>query len=768
VTASVTGGISRVNVVVGLFLFAAQPVRAATVSGFVKDGRTGEPLSFATVCLSDQSVGTVTDRSGYYVLSDVPAGERTIGYSMIGYRTVEQPFNLNQDEATRFDVRLENEPIPVHGVTVSAARERFKREVDVGVRRLEVKDLKLAPSMVEPDLFRSLAALPGVVAISDFSSALYVRGGSPDQNLVLLDGVPVYNPYHLGGLFSTFNLDALSNAELHAGAFPAEYGGAVSSVLDVEMKQGNSERYSGKWDVGLLTTKLMFEGPLPKGSFLVAGRRTYIDAVTWAIGKLASNPGIHLPYYFYDLQAKANLDLSAKDRFTLSGYSGDDVIYVNDSFSKVDFRWGNYTLAGKWRHILSPEVLSTAILTYARSRVGLAEEDYYGDTARTNLTLRVGDLGLKEDVTFFVDSGQTIRFGAEGKRLDLRNYVSTDSQVFWNLGELPWYTALYAEDKWRPWRRLLVNVGARGEYFSGGSYFQASPRASAKYFLREDFAATAGCGLYYQYLSIPFPRDEMMAKLPASFFQQWIPAGKDYPPVSAVHYTLGAEKWLSDDAQLTLEGYYKSMANLLETGSELPGLFGDDSTGDTVRFNLGTGWATGAELLLKWKGSWIGYSYAVTRRTFDGASYYPTFDARHNFNVAWTTSLGRGYKLNLEWLLRTGFPCTGPVGQFQYVNEGDWMMPEPEGGTQFYWMGINGKRGNYRLPPYHRLDAGIEKEFRWLGTGWTWYFQIINVYARQNVMWYLYDVNPHGRVVRTPFTLLPIPMPSFGIRGGFQ
>jgi hypothetical protein len=767
VNAARTGGISRVNVVVGLFLLVAQPVRAATVSGFVRDNRSGEPLSFVSVYLGDQSAGTVSDRNGYYVLGGVPAGERTVVYSMVGYRTVEQRFDLKPDEAKRFDVRLENEPIPVHGVTISAARERFRREVDVGMRRLEVKDLKLAPSMVEPDLFRSLAALPGVVAVSEFSSALYVRGGSPDQNLVLLDGVTVYNPYHLGGLFSTFNLDALSSAELHAGAFPAEYGGAVSSVLDVEMKQGNSERYSGRWDVGLLTTKLMFEGPLPKGSFLVAGRRTYIDAVTWAIGKLAKDPYIHLPYYFYDLQAKANFDLSQQDRLTLSGYSGDDVIYMNDSFNRTDFKWGNYTLAGKWRHIFSPGLLSTAGLTYARSRVELSAMDYWGDTSTTNLTLRVGDLSLKEDLTFFVDSGQTVRCGAEVKQLDLRDYVGADSQVYWDLSEHPWYGALYAEDKWRPWRRLLVNIGVRGEYFSNGNYFRGSPRASAKYFLREDLAATAGCGLYYQYLSIPFPRDEMAAKLPASFFQQWIPASKDYPPVSAVHYTLGAEKWLSDDAQVSLDGYYKQMDNLLETYSGLPDLFNGDSASDSVRFSLGTGWAAGAELLLKWKGSWVGYGLGVTRRTFEGTSYYPTFDARHNFNVAWTTGLGRGYRLNLQWLLRTGFPYTGPIGQFQYVNEDRGTWPDMDSATQFYWVGINGRRGNYRLPPYHRLDVGIEKDFRWLGTGWTWYVQVINAYAQKNVMWYFYDVNSHGRVERTPFTLLPIPIPSFGIRGGF-
>ncbi|MCX6843127.1 MAG: TonB-dependent receptor [candidate division WOR-3 bacterium] len=753
----------------------ASRLEAATVSGFVNDGRTGEPLPFATVYLSDQSAGTVSDRSGYYVLSGVPAGERSVVYSMIGYRPVERRFVLKRDEAARFDARLENEPIPVRGVTVSAARERFKREVDVGVRRLDIKDLKMAPGMIEQDLFRSLATLPGVVAVSDFSSALYVRGGSPDQNLILLDGVTVYNPYHLGGLFSTFNLDAVSNAELHAGAFPAEYGGAVSSVLDVEMKRGNSERLAGKWDVGLLTTKLMFEGPIPKGSFLIAGRRTYIDAVTWAIDELVSDSTIriYLPYYFYDLQAKANFDLSPQDRLTLSGYSGDDVIYMRDSISKMDFRWGNYTLASMWRHIFSPKVLATTMLTHGRNRVGLAAADYpgsgmAGDTSESDLTMHVSDVSLKEDFTVFVDSGSTFRFGAEAKRFDLSDYLGADTVVFWNLHERPWYAALYAADKWRPWQSLLINAGVRTEYFTGGGYFRASPRVSAKYFLREDLAVSAGYGLYYQYLSIPFPRDEMVAKLPATFFQQWIPANDKYEPASAAHYVLGGEKWFGDDVQVSVEGYYKQMANLLETGSMLPGIGEESGTGDTVMFNVGSGWSAGGEVLLRRKGSWVGYSLAVTRRTFDSSSFYPIFDARHNFNIAWTTSLGRGWNLNLQWLFRSGFPYTGPIGQFQYVGEGGSIGHEPGQEQQFYyWIPLSGRRGNYRLPPYHRLDVGVEKGFKLFGIGWTGYLQVINVYAQKNVLWYNYNTDENGRVVREPFTILPIPIPSFGVRGGF-
>jgi len=757
-----------------LALLAASSLQAATVSGFVRDSRTGEPLSFVTIYLSDASIGTVSDRSGYYVLSGVPAGTWTVVYSMVGYRAVEKPFALTRDQSVRFDARLEVEAIPVSGVTVSAARQRFNREVDIGMRRLDIKDLKIAPGMIEQDLFRSLQTMPGVVAVSDFSSALYVRGGSPDQNLVLLDGVTVYNPYHIGGLFSTFNLDAVSNAELHAGAFPAEYGGAVSSVLDVEMKQGNSERLSGRWDLGLLTSKLMFEGPIPKGSFLVAGRRTYIDAVTWTIDKLVNDSmlDIYLPYYFYDLQAKANLDLSEQDRLTLSGYSGDDVIHVSDSYSRMDFRWGNYTLAAKWRHIFSPQVLATTMVTHARNRVSMSALDYYpgpGDTADTsesNLTMRVSDAGLKEDFTVFVDSGQTLRFGAEAKRFELYDYLAEDTTVFWSLRERPWYAALYAADEWRPRRQLLVNAGVRAEYFTGGSYFRASPRLSAKYFIREDLAARAGYGLYYQYLSIPFPRDEMVAKIPATLFQQWVPASQKYQPVSAAHYVLGGEKWFGDDLQLGVEGYYKQLANLLETGSMLPGIGEEPGDQDTVMFNVGSGWAAGAEVLLRRKGSWVGYSLAFTRRTFDSASFYPIFDARHNFNVAWTTRLGRGWSLNLQWLFRSGFPYTGPIGQFQYVGEGGGRMPGDD--EPYYdWIPIGGRRGNYRLPPYHRLDVGFEKAFRLFGADWAFYFQVINAYAQKNVLWYDYQPDENGRIVRVPESILPLPLPSFGVRGGF-
>jgi hypothetical protein len=769
--------ISRNVIRPAIALFAALgTAQAATVYGFVRDSASGEPLAFASVYLSDRSAGTATGRNGYYVLSGLPSGKVTAVWSLVGHRDVRRELVLAEGASVRSDVRLAVEAIAVSGVTASAKRERFRREVDIGVRRLDLPDLKMAPGMIEQDLFKSLQMLPGVLAVSDFASALYVRGGSPDQNLVLLDGVTVYNPYHLGGLFSTFNMDALAGAELKAGAFPAEYGGAVSSVLDVEMKQGNSERLSGKWDVGLLTSKLMFEGPIPRGSFLVAGRRTYIDAVTWTVDRLIrdSTISVYLPYYFYDLQGKLNFDASDRDRLTFSGYSGDDVIDIKDEFDRLNFRWGNYALALKWRHIFSPRLVATTMAVRGRNRVSLLQESFpqdttWGDSSRTELNFGVSDWGVKSDWTLFLDSTHTPRVGFEGKLFELRNLLKSDTLVYWDQRSSPLYGALYAADKWRPVEPLLLDAGVRVEFFSGGGYLRASPRVGAKYLLADDFALTAGWGLYYQYLSIPFPRNDELVKLPALFFQQWLPCDSAHAPVEAMHWALGVQKGLGHGFEASLEAYYKSMRNLLETRSFLPGVVGDPGGEDTATLAVGTGWAAGAEVLVQRQGSSISYSLAFTRRTFDSTGFWPVFDSRHNLNIGLALPLKHGWGITSQFAFRSGFPFTGPVGQFQYVGETPgWRGVGGDDETEWYsWTPIGGRRGNYRLPAYHRLDLGFEKRFRLWRADWAVYLQVVNVYAAKNVLWYDYYTDENGRIVREPFVLLPVPIPSFGIRGGF-
>jgi hypothetical protein len=747
-------------------LLCVPAAKAAVLNGYVQDARTGEPLPYAAVCMSELTSGTATDKNGYYVLRPTGTGLSVVEFSAIGYRPNVCTLDLGGRDAVRCDIRLRREPIPMPGVTSSAARERSRREVDVGVRRLAAPDLGLVPRMIEPDLLRSFQSQPGVVAVSDFSSALYVRGGSPDQNAVLLDGAPMYNSYHLCGLFSTFNTDAVGHAELHAGAFPAEYGHAVSSVLDVSTRRGNSERFAGKWDVGLLTSRLVVEGPLPKGSFLVAGRRAYTAVATGVMARVTHDSLFSLPYYFYDLQGRADFDLSPRDWLSVSGSIGRDAIDSAGVHDTADFHWGSRTLSLKWRHVFAPGLVLTSFAGHGASDASLRYV-WWPPPYPTDDRLRTatGSLGLRSDIEYLRDSIHTFLGGWEATLFDVRSLRTAETTLLWNTRARPAYVALHLGDKWRPWAGLLVQPGFRVEYFTSGHYVRVSPRLAAKYFLRDGLSVTAGIGRYYQYLTTPFPRDELLVRAPALLFQQMVPADSNLPPTWADHLMLGAEKWFANGLQLSGEAYYKRMGNLLETDLYF------DPSGDPnfdplqlypfslvnarARIRSGSGRAAGIDLLLRSGTGWVGYGLAVARRQFLGSEYYPIFDSRHSIKAGVTISLGRGWSTSLQWLLRTGFPYSEPVGWFQEI----WIDPTT-GERRFWWTSVRGE--GLRYPSYHRLDAGVERSFRLRGVELTCYLEVFNVYARRNVLWYSYD---NG--VRKPFVLIPVPIPSLGVRGSF-
>jgi hypothetical protein len=666
------------NLLIAAFLLCVAVAKAAVLNGYVRDARSGEPLPYASVYVSDLSGGTATNKDGYYVLRATGNGLSVVEFSAVGYRSSACTLDLSGAGAVRRDTRLSPQPIPMPGVTSSAAQERSRREVDVGVRRLAARDLGFVPRLVDPDLLRSFQSQPGVVAVSDFSSALYVRGGSPDQNAVLLDGVPIYNPYHLCGLFSTFNTDALAGAELHAGAFPAEYGHAISSVLDVATRRGNSERFAGKWDVGLLTSRLLIEGPLPKGSFLIAGRRAYTAVATAVMAKVTRDSLFSLPYYFYDLQGRADFDLSPRDWLSFSGFLGRDVVDTAEVEDTTHFHWGSRTLSLKWRHVFAPGLVVTSLAGHGASDaslryVWLSEHGAVDDRLRMTASSFV----LRSDVEYLPDSSHTLLGGGEASLFDVGSLRSEDTTVLWNVRARPAYFALHFSDKWRPRAGLLMQPSVRVEYFTSGHYVRVSPRLGAKYFVRDDLSISAGLGRYYQYLSTPFPRDELLVRAPALLFQQLVPADSSLPPAWADHLILGAEKWLPNGLQLSAEAYYKRMGNLLETNlhfdpSNDPNfdpleLYPLSLVNAYARIRSGSGRAAGVDLLMRSGIGWVGYGLAVARRQFLGDEFYPVYDSRHSVNVAGIIGLGHGWSATLQWLLRTGFPDTGPVGWNQVI-----------------------------------------------------------------------------------------------------
>jgi hypothetical protein len=473
-----------------------------------------------------------------------------------------------------------------------------------------------------------------------------------------------------------------------------------------------------------------------------------------------------LPYYFYDLQGRADFGLSRRDWLSLSAYTGHDAIDSASAWDTAHSHWDSRTVSLKWRHEFAPGLVLTSVVGQSASNA-LLRYVYPAETGwtRDRLGMSTSIPSLHSTVHYRPDSVHAMVGGCEATLFDLSNLRTADTNVLWNVNARPVYAALHAGDKWRPRADLLVQPGVRLEYFTGGHYFRVSPRLAAKYFVREDLSLSAGVGRYYQYVSTPFPRDELLMRAPALLFQQLVPADTDFAPVWADHLVAGAEKWFANGMRLSAEAYYKRMGNLLETDLYFDPTDHPDfdplncyplSLADAnARIRSGSGRAAGIDLALRAGIGWVGYGLSVARRQFLGYEFYPVYDSRHSINAGGTLSLGRGWSAALQWVFRTGFPDTGPVGWHQEVIE------DPTRGIRYFrWVPVQAE--GLRYPAYHRLDAGIEKSFRLRRVELTCYLEVFNVYARRNVLWYSYT---NGE--REPYVLMPVPLPSIGIRGRF-
>ena len=361
-----------------------------------RDNSSGEPLSYVNVfvVVEGSYKGSATNQDGYYVISDLFPGDYNVNASIIGYKMISNNVTLVSNDDIRLDFRLEISALEGQEVNVSAERIKFQQSIESSQISLDLREINTVPGFIEADVFRTLQMLPGVQSGGDFSSALYVRGSTPDQNLIMLDGITIYNPYHLGGIFSTFNTDAIKEADFHAGGFPARYGGRMGAILNVINREGNTEKITGSGNISLVTGKALIEGPLPKwkgmkGSWLLSGRRTYFDQF---INLVTGTKG-QFPYYFYDYQFKTNLDLNENHRLTYTRFYGDDILSFSASDQStndiggsskntygVDWPWGNHTNGLTWRWIVSPKIVAKTFLASSRYRYDF---DFYFDTKET-------------------------------------------------------------------------------------------------------------------------------------------------------------------------------------------------------------------------------------------------------------------------------------------------------------------------------------------------------------------------------------------------
>ncbi len=732
-----------------LFLALVLPtiLFAGIIKGFVKDQATGEPIELVNVYLENTVFGGATNREGYYLIDRIPAGNYFIVFSYLGYKIERKSINVAKDTIITLSSQLIQEPIQVGEIKVTARRTEFQKEVKMSSIRLTNIDIKNPPSVIQDDLFRSLQALPGIVSTSDFSTALYVRGGNADQNLVLLDGTSIYNPGHLAGVFSVFDPDAVKGVELLAGGFPAEYGGRLSSVLDIETREGNKNRFDGSIAASILAAKVLVEGPLPKGSFLTFFRRTYFD-------KVLALFDIDIPYYFYDFNAKVVFELSQSTKVSLTGFVNTDRLDLGEGGERVNLIWGNRMVSLLVNHIFSPKFLSKNYLTFNR---------YLYDMNIASNVIRVKDwlneLNWKTNFTYLLSKDNELGFGIEAHVNGFRYNDSLFGGFNYDIYGTPYYFGAYCQARYRPTKKIIIEPGLRIEdyflhYKQWHNYLLPGPRLGMKYFIGQNTAMKLALGKYYQFASALSPD---YSPIPSLFF--WVPVFGGYKPLDANHYILGFEHWFTNDITMTLETYYKHYYRIYTMSDTIePAQF------EETMFKEGTGNSIGIDLLVKKDfgkiSGWLSYSLGYAQTTFSDETYSPIYDRRHMLNLVGRLNLPKGFYLSWRWEYGSGLPYTEIIARMRH-----WDLGFRLNRHWFYWQEIMGNKNVSRYPDYQRLDIGIERNFRIKKANLQIQLQVINVYNYKNLFFYYYDYD-YEPPPRKELYMLPV-LPSLGIKLDF-
>ncbi|MEM9985416.1 MAG: TonB-dependent receptor [Bacteroidota bacterium] len=760
----------------GLLLFSsiaslAQPI---TLSGRITEEETGETLIGAAVTIPDLKIGTYTNDYGFFSLS-LPAPDDSIALKVVyaGYQsltlnilpTADQTLNLELVSATLDEVVIEAESF-----------QEQLNSTQMSVSKISIQDAKKIPALFgEVDIIKTLQLKPGVSSGSEGSSGIFVRGGGADQNLVLLDENVVYNPSHLFGFFSTFNADAVKDVSLYKAGFPAEYGGRLSSVIDVKMKEGNRKKFSGTGGLGLIASRLTLEGPLfsDKASFIVSGRRTYVDVITRALNQaLEDNENwVDIPdYFFYDFNAKVNYRVSDKDQIFLSGYFGRDRFSFDDDDFNAGFDWGNANATLRWNHFFSPRL-------FLNTTVGVTDYQYElsstFDIFTFNLGSRITDGVARADFTWVPNSQHTINFGASGiyHRFLVGGFDagSSDSTFDLNSGELFFGTewGAYISDDFEVNSRLKINAGVRlSGFINGGiSYFNPEPRLAAKISLTPKSSLKFSYARMAQYLHLVASSG---TTLPTDI---WYPSTENVKPQISDQVAAGVTIALGEQWLLSNEVYYKWLQNQIDF-KDGANLFVNENL--EAEFVFGRGWAYGNEFYIeKTKGKltgWIGYTLSWTWREFDGTQiagsevqnlpindgepFHPRNDRRHDISIVGVYEINRRLSVSSSWEYRTGNAVTFPRGigvAFGPDFLGGGGNPSPN------FVPIYGPRSADRLPAYHRLDLGLVIKFfpKWGESDLT--ISAYNAYNRRNVYFVRFS-RPEGefRNIAEQVALFPV------------
>ncbi len=698
------------------FRLGAQEI---TISGTLTEEETGETLIGATVNVPELSVGATTNAYGFYSLNLEEGDSVEVVFSYVGYQPQILRLARNQDQVINLEL---SSGVELEEVTVTAGgiRDRL-RDAEMSFETITTREARLVPVLLgESDILKAVQLKPGIPSGSEGTTGIFVRGGGNDQNLIVLDEATVYNASHLFGFFSTFNTDAVKDLKIYKGGFPAEYGGRLSSVIDVKLNDGNVKEFAGSGGIGLIASRLTLEGPIikDKSSFIVSGRRTYVDIFTRIINEANENNEDFEPipdYFFYDLNTKINYKLGENDRLFLSGYFGRDVFGFDGDFFEFDFDWGNATGTARWNHIFSPRLFANTTLTYSNYQYNINNEV---TGFSFNLSSNIEDFSLKSDYYYSLNNQHDIRFGGQGIyhqfTVGRLRADSEDGVVSFRAGQnfSGWEYGFYVSDEYSPIDRLTMNIGLRLSGFNGegGNYVNLEPRFAVNYELTPRLSAKASYARMNQYLHLIASAG---ATLPTDV---WYPSTDRVKPQVSDQVATGLSYLLGEGLLLNWEVYYKRLDNQLEfvDGAEL---FGNDELEN--EFAIGEGEAYGMEIgIEKQTGrltGWIGYTLArVVRRDFapldpsasfaQTGQFSPIYDRRHDLSIVAFYELSDRLTASATFVYGSGDLRWLPTGRFAFQ---DTPGTESESVTPIY-----GDRNNFRLPDFHRLDLGLIWELK--------------------------------------------------------
>jgi len=730
-----------------IFIIFSAPLSAQneyTISGYVKDASSGETLIAATVVNAEKPIeGTTTNTYGFYSLT-LPEGKYRIGYSYLGFQ--DQFFEIDLSKNIELNVEM-SEGVMMEEVVISAEKEKQKANVEstqMGTIELPVENIKKLPAIFgEVDILKTIQLLPGVLSSGEGNAGFYVRGGGPDQNLVLLDEAVVYNSGHMLGFFSVFNADAIKNTTLIKGGMPANYGGRLSSVLDIQMKEGNNKKYAVEGGIGLISSRLTFQGPVvkDKSSFIVSGRRTYILDLVQPALKGSDFEGTN--YYFYDLNTKWNYQFSNKDRLYFSGYFGRDVLKFRQPKRDLffDLPYGNKTGTLRWNHLFNDKMFFNLSAVYN-------DYEFQFDGGQEDFNFKVfsgvRDYNLKLDFEYYPNPVHNFKYGVNYTyhKLTPNTASASNGDVDFATDFLPKYAneiGLYFLDDIKVNSRLSINTGLRFSVFSQlGPYtskftgeefgtFQPAktytgwePRVSFKYSATEDLSLKGGVTLTNQYLHLV---SNSSSTLPTDI---WVPSTEVVKPQTGIQYALGVFKnWKKNTFETSIEVYYKDLQNQIDYADNY---VNDISSEVEDAFVFGVGRAYGAELFVKKStgrlNGWIGYTLSRTERSFpdieEGRWYPAVYDKRHDLSIVGS------YDINSKWDMGATF-IYGSGRYFTPIN-GFYLIEQQL--NLFY-----GPRNSAQLQAYHRFDLSFtytpkpESKKAFKGS---WTFSVYNGYNRKN------------------------------------